>query len=214
MGLTTAKAVWMSRDRPATWVCDGLWGPCWSWGHTVLSVLYCFMSPHAMVTFNASAEGHVWVCSPTVASVCVGVWVSSYPSKPCGLLRSGVMLVSEGHALPSGAMVTSKSGCCSELCLGLRGCVLCWSLRYLLAPKVTQKPGVGLCLFFGVREPCSRQSHPDLSAGPTSWSQNFCLGQVAAKGYIRVCGCSWGLSWCLGPVSLQGTMCDEIRAPC
>lgn len=87
----------MSRDRPATWVYDGVWGPCWSWGHTILSVLYCFMSPHAMVTFIAAAEAHFWFHSPTVASVCVGVWVSIYPWRPHGLLRSGVMLVSKGH---------------------------------------------------------------------------------------------------------------------
>lgn len=81
----------------------------------------------------------------------------------------------------------------SEVLVGTKGHTEAWCL---------------VVSFFGVREPCSCQSHP------TSWSQNFCLGQVAAKGYVRVCGCSWGLSWCLGPVSLQGTMCDEIRAPC
>lgn len=171
------------------------------------------MSPHAMVTFIAAAKGHVWGRRPTVASVCVDVWVSGYPWRPCGFLRSGVMLVSKGHALPSGAMVTSRFGCCSELSgsawlgsvmksevlVGTKGHTetCCWVVASLVSGS--HGPARAILIW---------------AAGATSWSQNFCLGQVATKGYVRVCGCGWSLCWCLGPMSLQETTCDEIREPC
>lgn len=152
----------MSRDRSATWVCDGVWGPCCSWGHTVFSDLYCFMSPHAMVTFIAAAEGHVWVRSPTVASICVDVWVSAYPWRPCGFLRSEVMSVSEDHALSSVAVVTFGSGCCSELSGSTwLGSVLKWGTCWYQRSHRNLVLGCG---FVGVWEPWFWQSHPDLSS--------------------------------------------------
>lgn len=144
------------------------------------------MSPHAMVTFIAAAKGHVWGRRPTVASVCVDVWVSGYPWRPCGFLRSGVMLVSKGHALPSGAMVTSRSGCCSELSgSAWLGSVLKWGICWYQRSHRNLVLGCG---FVGVREPWSCQSHPDLSSRCYKLEPEFLSGP---SGYQGLCSGLW-----------------------
>lgn len=169
-----------------------MWGACLSSGVMKTSRPGCCQGLYlGLWSYHSQyLYGHPWLMLPPKATRMASVWAATCDHVgirwPWGPWQSG------WPVLPSGAIVTFRSGCWQGPCLvpwSYCSKGLCWSPRLMLPPKVTRKPRgrAAICGLVGVQGTLTTTRAILISVTWASTkSQDVIQAGTAHEGHVRV----------------------------